>query len=54
MSLLQPNMPYRIGVKFDPPLSNIRQLRELPKRTNTAHTVLVGLTQYEARLNIQP
>lgn len=42
------NTPYRIAVKFDPPLSTIGQLRDLVRRTTTAQTALVAMTPYDA------
>lgn len=45
---LRVNTPYRIAVKFEPPLSTVGQLRDLAKRTNTTRTALVGMSPYEA------
>lgn len=50
MSILKPNLPYRIGVKFDPPLSTLRQLRQLSVIANGKHTVLSGLSLYTAQV----
>jgi hypothetical protein len=50
MSILKPNHPYRIGVRFDPPLSTLRQLRQLSVIANGKHTVLSGLSLYKAQI----
>lgn len=52
MALLKPNVAYRIGVRFDPPLSTVAQLRVLPERAYSPNSVLVGFSQYEASVII--
>lgn len=43
MSLVKPNLVYRIAVRFEPPLSSVAQLRSLLDQLRTPRTVLVGL-----------
>lgn len=50
MSILRPNLPYRIGVRFEPPLSTVRQLRQLVVLTSSKNTVLSGLSLYKAQI----
>ncbi len=53
MPLLQPKLPYRIGVEFQPPLTTLMHLRTLCKQTNTASSVPVSTNPYAASVIVK-